>query len=82
MEINDDVNLKVPLTKLQLNQLCSDLFIRAIQQVDLALNTAQMKTEDINYVVNSSFNNCISNKINCFRFSLVGQPEYRELENF
>ena len=59
MEINDEVNLKVPLTKSQLNQLCSDLFTRAIQQVDSALNTAQMTSNDINYVVNHSFNNYI-----------------------
>ena len=59
MEINDDVNLKVPLTKSQLNQLCSDLFTRAIQQVDSALNTAQMTSNDIDYVVNHSFNNYI-----------------------
>ena len=59
MEINDEVNLKVLLTKSQLNKLCSDLFTKAIQQVDLALNSAQMKTEDIDYVVSHSFNNCI-----------------------
>ena len=51
MEINDEVNLKVPLTKYQFNQLCSDLLIKAIHQVDLALYTAQMKKEDINFVV-------------------------------
>ncbi|PAV79554.1 hypothetical protein WR25_20905 [Diploscapter pachys] len=51
MEINDEVNLKVPLTKSQLNRLCSDLFTKAIQQVDSALNTAQMKKEDINFVI-------------------------------
>ena len=59
MEINDEVNLKVPLTKSQLNQLCSDLFTKAIHQVDLALNTAQMTSNDIDYVVNHSFNNYI-----------------------
>ena len=59
MEINDEVSLKVPLTKSQLNQLCSDLFTRAIHQVDSALNTAQMTSNDINYVVNHSFNNYI-----------------------
>ena len=51
MEINDKVNLKVPLKKSQLNQLCSDLFNKAIHQVDSVLNTAQMKKEDINFVV-------------------------------
>ncbi|PAV65825.1 hypothetical protein WR25_13502 [Diploscapter pachys] len=51
MEINDEVNLKVPLTKSQLNQLCSDLFTKAIRQVDLALNTAQMTSNDIDYVI-------------------------------
>ena len=59
MEINDEVDLKVPLTKSQLNQLCSDLFTKAIHQVDLALNTAQMMKEDINFVVIYSFNNYI-----------------------
>ncbi len=59
MEINDEVNLKVPLTKYQFNQLCSDLFTRATQQVDSALNTAQMTSNDIDYVVNHSFNNYI-----------------------
>ena len=59
MEINDEVNLKVTLTKFQLNQLCSDLFTRAIQQVDSALNTAQMTSNDIDYVVSHSFNNYI-----------------------
>ena len=59
MEINDEVSLKVPLTKSRLNLLCSDLFTRAIQQVDLALNTAQMTSNDIDYVVSHSFNNYI-----------------------
>ena len=59
MEINDEVDLEVPLTKSQLNQLCSDLFIRAIHQVDSVLNTAQMTSNDIDYVVNHSFNNYI-----------------------
>ena len=59
MEINDEVNLKVTLTKFQLNHLCSDLFTRAIHQVDLALNTAQMTSNDIDYVVSHSFNNYI-----------------------
>ena len=59
MEINDEVSLKVPLTKSQLNQLCSDLFTKAIHQVDLALNTAQMTSNDIDYVVSHSFNNYI-----------------------
>ena len=59
MEINDEVSLKIPLTKSQLNKLCSDLFTKAIQQVDSALNTAQMTSNDIDYVVNHSFNNYI-----------------------
>ena len=63
MEINDEVDLEVQLTKSQLNKLCSDLFTKAIHQVDSALNTAQMTSNDINFVVNNSFNNCISNKI-------------------
>ena len=59
MEINDEVDLEVQLTKSQLNRLCSDLFTRAIEQVDSALNTAQMTSNDIDYVVNHLFNNCI-----------------------
>ncbi|PAV58018.1 hypothetical protein WR25_16254 [Diploscapter pachys] len=51
MEINDEVDLEVQLTKSQLNRLCSDLFTRAIEQVDSALNTAQMTSNDINYVI-------------------------------
>ena len=54
------------------NELCSDLFDRAMSFIDYALNTAQLSVEDINHVViliivfltTKSFNNEVATKDN------------------
>ena len=51
MEINNDLEINVLLTKEKLNELCSDLFERAMIFVDRALNMAQLSPEKIDYVV-------------------------------
>ena len=52
MEINDDINLNVLLTKNKLIELCGDLFTKAMNKVESALNTAQLTPKQIDHVVN------------------------------
>ncbi|PAV74933.1 hypothetical protein WR25_14159 [Diploscapter pachys] len=51
LDINDDLEINVRLTKEKFNELCSDLFERAMTFVDRALNTAQLSPEKIDHVI-------------------------------
>ena len=51
LEISGDRELNVGITKEKFNELCSDLFDRAMSFIDYALSTAQLSVEDINHVV-------------------------------
>ena len=51
MEINNDLEINVLLTKEKLNELCSDLFERAMIFVDRALDMAKLSPEKIDHVV-------------------------------
>ena len=51
MDINDVYELNVRLTKEKFDELCSDLFERAMIFVDRALNMAQLSPEKIDHVV-------------------------------
>ena len=51
LDINDDLDLNVTLTKEKFNELCNDLFDKAMVYVDKALNTARISADQLNYVV-------------------------------
>ena len=51
LEISGDRELNVGITKEKFNELCSDLFDRAMSFIDYALSTARLSVEDINHVV-------------------------------
>ncbi|PAV59104.1 hypothetical protein WR25_10794 [Diploscapter pachys] len=51
LDINDDLEINVRLTKEKFNELCSDLFERAMTFVDRALNMAQLTPEKIDHVI-------------------------------
>ncbi|PAV82984.1 hypothetical protein WR25_01883 isoform D [Diploscapter pachys] len=47
----DDTPINVRLTQEKLNELCNDIFAKITDIVDRAINMADLKKEDINYVV-------------------------------
>ncbi|PAV60072.1 hypothetical protein WR25_19558 [Diploscapter pachys] len=51
LDINDDLEINVILAKEKFNELCSDLFERAMMFVDRALNMAKLSPEKIDYVI-------------------------------
>ena len=52
MDINDNMSLNVLLTKNKLIELCDDLFTKAMNEVESALNTARLTSKQIDHVVN------------------------------
>lgn len=51
MDINDDQEVNALLTKNKLNELCVELYDKAIKLVDRGLNTARIKANQITFVV-------------------------------
>ncbi|PAV64687.1 hypothetical protein WR25_17880 [Diploscapter pachys] len=51
LDINDDLEMNVRLTKEKFHELCSDLFEKAMILVDRALNMAQLSPEKIGHVI-------------------------------
>ena len=51
LDINDNLDLNVTLTKEKFNELCSDLFDKAMVYVDRALNMAKLSPNQLDYVV-------------------------------
>ncbi|PAV80124.1 hypothetical protein WR25_24736 [Diploscapter pachys] len=51
LDINDNLEINVKLTKEKLHELCSDLFEKAMIFVDRALNMAQLSPEKIDHVI-------------------------------
>ena len=55
MDINDEREVNVKLTKDKLNELCSELFHKSMELVDMGLNIAQISSEQLDYVVIRKF---------------------------
>ena len=59
MDINDEREVNVELTKVKFNELCNKIFNKSMKLVDKGLNTAQISPEQLDHVVipNFMFNN-------------------------
>ena len=59
MNINDELEVDVELTKVKFNELCDELFNKSMELVDKGLNTAQISAKQLDHVVvlNFIFNN-------------------------
>ena len=51
MDINDEREVNVELTKVKFNELCNELFNKSMELVDIGLNTAQISPEQLDHVV-------------------------------
>ena len=51
MDINDEREVNVELTKVKLNELCNKILNKAMKLVDKGLNTAQISSEQLDHVV-------------------------------
>ncbi|PAV63842.1 hypothetical protein WR25_03250 [Diploscapter pachys] len=51
LDINDDLEISVQLSIEKFNNLCSDLFDKAMTLVDRATNTARISADQLNYVI-------------------------------
>ncbi|PAV64864.1 hypothetical protein WR25_05452 [Diploscapter pachys] len=51
IDINDELDLNVAMTSNKLNELCNELYNKAMHQVDNVLNTAQLKASQIDHVI-------------------------------
>ena len=51
IDINDELDLNVAMTSNKLNELCKELYDRALKQVDSVLYTAQLEESQIDHVV-------------------------------
>ncbi|PAV65015.1 hypothetical protein WR25_08342 [Diploscapter pachys] len=51
LDINGDTSVNVEISRSNFNQLCEDLFDKAMKMVELALRTAQILTEQIDNVI-------------------------------
>ncbi|PAV73480.1 hypothetical protein WR25_26646 [Diploscapter pachys] len=51
LDIDDDTIVNVKISQSNFNQLCDDLFDRAMRMVELALRTAQISAEQIDNVI-------------------------------
>ena len=51
LDINDDISVNVEISRSNFNQLCEDLFDKAMRMVEKALRTAQISAEQIDNVV-------------------------------
>ena len=51
LDINDDLDLNVTLTNEKFNELCGDLFDKAMTLVDRAINMARISPNQLNYAV-------------------------------
>ncbi|PAV72997.1 hypothetical protein WR25_13422, partial [Diploscapter pachys] len=51
LDINDDTNVNVEISRSNFNQLCQDLFDKAMEMVEKALRTAKISAEQIDNVI-------------------------------
>ena len=51
LEISDDIEINVVLSLEKFNELCNDLFDKAMVYVDRALNRAKLPPDQLDYVV-------------------------------
>ena len=51
MDINDEREVNVELTKIKFNELCNELFNKSMELVDKGLNTARISSEQLDHVV-------------------------------
>ena len=51
MDINDEREVSVELTKAKFNELCNELFNKSMELVDKGLNTARISPEQLDHVV-------------------------------
>ena len=66
MNINDEQEIDVELTKVKFNEICSELFNKSMELVDKGLNTAQISSEQLDHVVILSF--MLYNQMNSFHY--------------
>ena len=83
LDINDDVAINIELSIEKFNDLCSDLFDRAMVYVDRALNMARISADQLDYVVRAlEMRNRRSNVIQILVGGSTRIPEIRQrLEN-
>ena len=55
MDIDNEREVNVELTKVKLNELCNELFNKSMELVDKGLNTAQISSEQLDHVVILNF---------------------------
>ena len=67
MDISDEQEVNVELTKVKFNELCNELLNKSMELVDKGLNTARISSEQLDHVVILNF---ISN-------NQIKSPHYR-----
>ena len=81
-----NISVNVKISRTNFNQLCEDLFDKAMEMVERALRTARISAEQIDNVVillleKNKASIYLSLDIK-FRFWLVGQVEFQKFEKF
>ena len=55
MDINDEREVNVELTKVKFNELCNEIFSKSMELVDKGLKTARISSEQLDHVVILNF---------------------------
>ena len=55
MDINDEREVNVELTKIKFNELCNEIFSKSMELVDKGLKTARISSEQLDHVVILNF---------------------------
>ncbi|PAV81547.1 hypothetical protein WR25_10230 [Diploscapter pachys] len=76
LDINYNTEINVKISRSNFNQLCKDLFDKAMRMVERALRTAQISAEQINYVILVGGSTRIP-KIQELLSNKFGQPKLR-----
>ena len=85
LDINDK-SVNVEISRSNFNELCKDLFDKAMEMVERALRTAKISAEQINYVVilllEKQGSDMLFAEYEIYRFWLADQLEFQEFKSF